>query len=72
MTKTKLTVAEYILNVLNFQERAKSWLADKVVISKQAINYKFNHNSFTAEELFDITYVLNINLEEMRDKIRKL
>jgi len=23
MTKTKLTVAEYILNVLNFQERAK-------------------------------------------------
>jgi len=64
-----MKVATYILEVLNSQERQKSWLADKVNISKQAMNYKFKNNSFTAEELFEITKVLNINLEEMRDKI---
>ena len=64
-----MKVAEYILEILNSQERQKSWLADKVNISKQAMNYKFKNNSFTAEELFEITKVLNINLEEMRDKI---
>ena len=64
-----MKVADYILKILNSQERQKSWLADKVNISKQAINYKFKNNSFTAEELFEITKVLNINLEEMRDEI---
>jgi len=64
-----MKVADYILEILNSQERQKSWLADKVNISKQAMNYKFKNNSFTAEELFEITKVLNINLEEMRDKI---
>jgi len=64
-----MKVAEYILEILNSQERQKSWLADKVNISKQAMNYKFKNNSFTAEELFEITKVLNINLEEMREKI---
>jgi len=64
-----MKVADYILEILNSQERQKSWLADKVNISKQAINYKFKNNSFTAEELFEVTKVLNINLEEMRDKI---
>ena len=64
-----MKVADYILEILNSQERQKSWLADKTNISKQAINYKFKNNSFTAEELFEITKVLNINLEEMRGKI---
>ena len=64
-----MKVADYILEILNSQERQKSWLADKVNISKQAMNYKFKNNSFTAEELFEITKVLNINLEEMGDKI---
>jgi len=64
-----MKVSDYILEILNSQERQKSWLADKVNISKQAMNYKFKNNSFTAEELFEITKVLNINLEEMRDKI---
>jgi len=64
-----MKVSDYILEILNSQERQKSWLADKVNISKQAINYKFKNNSFTAEELFEITKVLNINLEEMRDEI---
>jgi len=64
-----MKVADYILKILNSQERQKSWLADKVNISKQAMNYKFKNNSFTAEELFEVARVLNINLEEMRDKI---
>ena len=66
-----MKVADYILEILNSQERAKSWLADKVNISKQAINYKFKNNSFTAEELLSVSEVLNINLEELKVKCRR-
>jgi len=64
-------VSEYISNILKKQERQKSWLADKIPISKQTAGYKLKHNSFTAEELFDIADVLCINLEEMREERRK-
>ena len=66
-----MKVAEYILEVLNSQERQKSWLADKTNISKQAINYKFKNNSFTAEELLILSEILNINLEELKVKCRR-
>jgi len=64
-------VSEYISNILKNQERQKNWLAEKVNISKQTAGYKLKHNSFTAEELFDIADILNINLEVMREERRK-
>jgi len=64
-------VSEYISNILKHQERQKNWLADKINIFKQTAGYKLKHNSFTAEELFDIADVLGINLEEMREERRK-
>ena len=64
-------VAKYIQKILNSQERQKNWLAEKVNISKQTAGYKLKHNSFTAEELFDIADVLGINLEKMREERRK-
>jgi len=64
-------VSEYISNILKSQERQKNWLADKINISKQTAGYKLKHNSFTAEELFDIADVLCINLEVMREERRK-
>ena len=64
-------VSEYIQKILNSQERQKNWLAEKVNISKQTAGYKLKHNSFTAEELFDIADVLGINLEVMREERRK-
>jgi len=64
-----MTIANYILNILQTQERQKSWLADKIGITRQAINYKFKSNTFTAEELLKISKVLNINLEELKDQI---
>ena len=64
-------VSEYIQKILNSQERQKNWLAEKVNISKQTAGYKLKHNSFTAEELFDIADILNINLEVMREERRK-
>ena len=64
-------VSEYILNILKHQERQKNWLAEKVNISKQTAGYKLKHNSFTAEELFDIADILNINLEVIREERRK-
>jgi len=66
---TKVTIAQYILNILESQERQKSWLADKVGITKQTIGYKFKNDSFTAEELIRIAKFLNFNLEELKDKI---
>ena len=64
-------VAKYIQKILNSQERQKNWLAEKVNISKQTAGYKLKHNSFTAEELFDIADVLGVNLEVMREERRK-
>ena len=64
-------VSLYISNILKHQERQKNWLAEKVNISKQTAGYKLKHNSFTAEELFDIADILNINLEVMREERRK-
>jgi len=64
-------ISEYISNILKSQERQKNWLAEKVNISKQTAGYKLKHNSFTAEELFDIADVLGINLEVMREERRK-
>jgi len=64
-----MNIAEYILGVLQSQERPKTWLADKIDISKQAIHYKFKSNSFTAEELLRIARVLGINLEELKEKV---
>lgn len=64
-----MNVAEYILEILEKQERPKAWLAEKINITKQTIQYKFNNNSFTAEELIKIAKVLNINLEELKEKI---
>jgi hypothetical protein len=64
-----MTIAEHILEVLKSQERSKSWLAEKINITKQAIHYKFKSDSFTAEELIKISKVLGINLEELKEKI---
>lgn len=64
-----MTVAESILKVLKSQERSKSWLAEKIDISKQTIHYKFKSNSFTAEDLLKVAKVLNINLEELKNQI---
>ena len=66
-----MKVADYILGILNSQERQKSWLADKVNISKQAMNYKFKNNSFTAEELLTVSEVLNIKFEELKEKCKR-
>jgi DNA-binding XRE family transcriptional regulator len=66
-----MTIAEHILQVLKSQERSKPWLADKIGITRQTIQYKFKSNSFTAEELIQISRVLNINLEELKDKMIK-
>jgi len=61
-------VAKYILQILKSQERGKTWLADKIGITKQVIHYKFSNNSFTADDLLKIAdvKVLNINLEELK------
>jgi DNA-binding XRE family transcriptional regulator len=57
-----LTVAEHIIHSLDYRGTTKQWLADKIGITKQTMNYKLTHNSFTAEELLQIAKALEIDL----------
>lgn len=57
-----MTVAEHIICSLEYRGATKQWLADKIGITKQTMNYKLKNNSFTAEELLQIARVLEIGL----------
>lgn len=62
-----LTVAAYIEQIIIEQGRQKTWLADKLGITKQVLNYKFTNNSFTAEELITLGKLLNIDLNKLKN-----
>jgi DNA-binding CsgD family transcriptional regulator len=57
-----LTVAEHIIHSLDYRGATKQWLADRMGITKQTMNYKLKHNSFTAEELLQIARIMEIDL----------
>jgi len=57
-----LKIAEHIICTLEYRGATKQWLADKLGITKQTMNYKLTHNSFTAEELLQIARIMEIDL----------
>lgn len=57
-----MTVSEHIICSLEYRGATKQWLAEKLGITKQTMNYKLTHNSFTAEELLKIAKVMDIDL----------
>lgn len=64
-----MNIAEYIEQVLKDQRREKIWLADKLNITKQIMNYRFKNNNFSANELMTISKELGIDLNKLRDEI---
>lgn len=62
-----MTVSEYIEQTITEQGRQKTWLADKLGITKQVLNYKFTNNRFTAEELITLGKLLSIDLNKLKE-----
>lgn len=62
-----MTVSEYIEQTITEQGRQKTWLAEKLGITKQVLNYKFTNNSFTAEELITLGKLLSIDLNKLKE-----
>jgi hypothetical protein len=62
-----MTVTEFIEQYRKEQGREKIWLAEKLGITKQVLNYKFTNNSFTAEELVSLGKLLNMDLNSLKD-----
>jgi hypothetical protein len=62
-----MTVTEFIEQYRKEQGREKIWLAEKLGITKQVLNYKFSNNSFTAEELVSLGNLLNMDLNRLKE-----
>src|SRR5438045_1937332 len=56
----KSTFGIRVLDILQQQQRSKAWLAEKIGISKQAMNYLLNH-SMVPKYIPEISEVLQIN-----------
>lgn len=64
-----MNTGQYILSVLKEQGRSQVWLADKLGIHEKTFSNKLRRNSITGDELLQIAKLLNINLEELKDKV---
>jgi hypothetical protein len=64
-----LNVAEYILQTIESQGRSKAWVSEQVDIKYRTFLDKLERNSFTAVELLKLSIVLNIDLEELKEKV---
>lgn len=61
-----MIVSDFINNTLQNQGYTKTWLADKLNITKQLLNDKFKRNAFTGQELVDIGCILGIDLNRLK------
>ena len=59
------TFSERVLEALKVQKRNKTWLAEQIGISKQAMNYLLNH-SMVPKYVPEISDLLNINPEWLK------
>lgn len=66
-----MNISKHIENVMNQKGITKQWLADKLNINYKTFVGKLKRNSITAEELLEIAYYLNIDLNELKTKLLK-
>ena len=62
-----MTVTEYIEQHRKAKGIEKIWLAEKLGITKQVLNYKFTNNSFMAEELVSLGKLLDMDLNRLKE-----
>lgn len=66
-----MNISKHIENVMNQKGITKQWLADKLNINYKTFVGKLKRNSITADELLEIAYYLNIDLNELKTKLLK-
>ncbi|EQB4341626.1 TPA: hypothetical protein ACXDAZ_002642 [Clostridium botulinum] len=64
-----MNVAKIISKTIEDQRHDIKWVAGKVDIPYTTFLYKLKNDNFLAEELLKISKLLNINLEELKNKI---
>lgn len=61
-------LGNYITEILQQQGRSKKWLAEQTGIKLKTFYNKIDNDTFTAHELLDIANVLDIDLNELKNK----
>ncbi|HCL4455203.1 TPA: hypothetical protein N2D10_003230 [Clostridium botulinum] len=64
-----MNVADIIANTIKNQGREIKWVAERIEIPYTSFLYKLKKDSFSAAELVKIGKLLNIDLEELKNKI---
>ncbi|GAA0082878.1 hypothetical protein [Clostridium sp. CTA-6] len=64
-----MNVAQVIIETIKDQRHDIKWVAEKVEIPYTTFLYKLKNDNFLAEELLKIGKLLNIDLEELKNKI---
>jgi len=54
-----------VLELLKERERSKLWLAKKMVISHQSLDYKIEHDTFTPEQKIDAARWLGVTVADL-------
>lgn len=67
-TQTGLDFSHRVLNALKQQGRSKTWLAEQIGISKQAMNYLLKHST-KPKYVVEISSLLNIPVEALLDEV---
>jgi DNA-binding Xre family transcriptional regulator len=66
-----LKISEHIENHRKLQGRTKVWLAERLGMTKQNLQYKLTNNTITGYELVRIGELLDINLNDLKYNIKK-
>lgn len=62
-----MNILEEIKNNMKNKGLKKQYIAEVLNISKQALWYKLQNNTFNPNELFKLAKILNINLNKFKE-----
>ena len=62
-----MNILEEIKNNMKNKGLKKQYIAEVLNISKQALWYKLQNNTFKTDELFKLAKILNINLNKFKE-----
>lgn len=64
-----MNLGEYISNIIDQQGRTKVWVAEQSGINYKTFVDKLTRDTLKGIDLLRVAKVLNINLEELKEKI---
>ncbi|TPF17994.1 hypothetical protein [Priestia megaterium] len=66
-----MKINDYILEKIADQGRKKTWISDKTGINYKSLITKLRTDCFTAYDLMEVSKVLHIDLNEMRNTLSR-